>query len=543
MVKKVAIGLVVALIFLGPATILLGIAVLMNPSAQASCLPSTTAVVGDVPDSLTATTVDGRTITLNRAQLTHAATIITIGGQTPGVGQDGILVALMAALTESTLRMLANTSAYPESANYPHDGDGSDHDSLGLFQMRPQSGWGAVAELMDSTYQARAFYGGSAGPDHPSPRGLLDIPNWEDLSLGEAAQAVEVSAYPDRYTNYEPVARTIYARLTTGGVPVPSASPAASTGQVVEPLPTGSYTITDTYGERVHPITGRGSMHWGTDMAAPAGTPILAIADGVVAQARPAPVYGNVIIIDHLIDAQPVASMYGHMPDSGVNVRPGDRVIAGQQIGAVGSAGISTGPHLHVEIRPGGSNQPQSVAVDPQSWLADHDAGGLNTPTAGGPGCDSSKLPDVGELPAAPSAFTGQPGGRLDDPSGTGGFVTRPTAHLYAETLTAFPDTGWACWDPHPQNPASDHPLGRACDITFGNQLGAWPTPAQAAQGWRIATWLRSYAAQLHVSYVIFSGQIWNRADTDWRPYTSSFYDTTTPTGSHTDHVHASTLD
>jgi hypothetical protein len=66
----------------------------------------------------------------------------------------------MAALTESTLRMLTNTGTYPESANYPNDGNGSDHDSLGLFQMRPQSGWGTVAELMDPNYQARAFFGG-----------------------------------------------------------------------------------------------------------------------------------------------------------------------------------------------------------------------------------------------------------------------------------------------------------------------------------------------------------------------------------------------
>jgi murein DD-endopeptidase MepM/ murein hydrolase activator NlpD len=382
-VTKIAGGLTVVVVLLGPAAVLLGMATLMNPAAQASCLPNTTIVVaGEVPDSLTATTAGGQPITLNRTPLTHAATIITIGGQTPGVGQDGILVALMAALTESTLRMLANTSAYPESADYPHDGDGSDHDSLGLFQMRRQSGWGTVAELMDPTYQARAFYGGPAGPNHGSPPGLLDIPNWQNLTLGEAAQAVEVSAYPDRYANYEPVARTIYARLTAGGHPgsAPDAPPPADSGRVVEPLPTGSYTITDTYGERVHPITGRRTMHWGTDMAAPAGTPILAIADGVVTHARPAPTYGNVIIIDHLINAQPVASMYGHMPDDGVHVRPGDLVAAGQQIGAVGSAGVSTGPHLHIEIHPGGSNQPQSVAVDAQSWLADHGAEGLHQP-------------------------------------------------------------------------------------------------------------------------------------------------------------------
>ena len=56
---------------------------------------------------------DGHSFTLNNRQLTHAATIITTGSNTPGVGRDGILIAFMAALTESTLRQLSNTGVYP----------------------------------------------------------------------------------------------------------------------------------------------------------------------------------------------------------------------------------------------------------------------------------------------------------------------------------------------------------------------------------------------------------------------------------------------
>lgn len=211
--KKLAL-LALTLLLLGPSTILLGVATLGGtPATAAVCTPGSLAV-GPIPDSLTATTRNGETVTLNRQQLTHAATIITVGGQTAGVGREGVLIALMAALTESTLRMLANTSAYPESAEYPNDGEGSDHDSLGLFQMRPVSGWGTVAELMDPSYQARAFYGGPTGPNYPSPRGLLDIAGWQQLDPGEAAQAVEVSAYPDRYQNYQPVAEAILTALT-----------------------------------------------------------------------------------------------------------------------------------------------------------------------------------------------------------------------------------------------------------------------------------------------------------------------------------------
>ena len=174
MFKKFAV-LALAALFFGPAMLLLAIGVLMNPAAIAACTTTGTLSVGNVPDNLAVTTADGYTFTLNKRQLTHAATIIMVGGRIDGVGRPGVKVALMAALTESTLRMLSNTSAYPESANYPNDGNGGDHDSLGLFQMRPQSGWGTVAELMDPNYQAAAFFGGPDGPNYPSPRGLLDI--------------------------------------------------------------------------------------------------------------------------------------------------------------------------------------------------------------------------------------------------------------------------------------------------------------------------------------------------------------------------------
>ena len=218
MFRKVAVA-ALALLFFGPSAGLLGIGVLMNPAAAHCATPSGGLALGPVPDSLTVTTASGETFTLGRQQLTHAATILTIGNGTDGVDRPGVKIALMVALTESTLQMLTNTGAYPESANYPNDGNGTDHDSLGLFQMRPQTGWGTVAQLMDPTYQARAFFGGPTGPNYPSPRGLLDIPGWQQMDPGEAAQAVEVSAYPDRYRNYAPVADSILTALTSASGP------------------------------------------------------------------------------------------------------------------------------------------------------------------------------------------------------------------------------------------------------------------------------------------------------------------------------------
>ncbi|MTV26424.1 hypothetical protein FTX61_13515 [Nitriliruptoraceae bacterium ZYF776] len=393
--KRLLIAVLVAGLLFGPSVPLLAVAVLLHPAAEASCLDLTSTIVGEPPGPLTATTADGRQLTLDDTQLAHAHTIVTIGAQTDGVDHDGILTALMAALTESSLRMLANTSAYPQSATHPNDGDGSNHDSLGLFQMRPQMGWGSVAELMDPTYQARAFYGGPDGPNRGEPRGLLDLPNRHELTLGQAAQAVERSAHPERYEVYEPVARTILTTLTTG------------TAGDLDSIP-------DLPGDSIPDLPGQGP-------------------------------------------------------------RTGCVTVAG--------------------------------------------------------------------LPPAPTPFTGTPGGRLDDPTGTGGWVTRELAHLIIQTRAAFPDTGWACWSPRPGT-GSEHPLGRACDVTFGNPIGVFPTAAQTAEGWRMTTWLQTHADALHVQYLIWQGHIWSltRDDEGWRPYDGGgMHDPATPTGGHYDHLHITT--
>ena len=369
---KKLVGLLIVLVFAGPLATLMGVAALVTP-ATAAC-ESGSLIVASIPESLTAQTRDGQSITLDTRQLTHAATIITTGARTPGVGRDGVIIALMAALTESTLRMLANPSTYPESADYPNDGFGSDHDSLGIFQMRAAAGWGSVAELMNVEYQAHAFFGGPSGPNAGSPRGLLDVANWQLLDPGEAAQTVEVSAFPDRYQNYEPVAESIFGALTKPKTPSALGPIVPETSRIVFPLPVGTYTKTDSFGWRVDPYTGARKFHAGSDLAAPLGTSILAVADGVVAFAGQRGSYGGLIILNHTVGGSTVASYYAHMHPDGIHVATGDTVAAGQHIGDVGSAGRSTGPHLHLEIHPGGTDQP---AVNATDWLTEHGAGDL----------------------------------------------------------------------------------------------------------------------------------------------------------------------
>ena len=538
--KKAVIALAL-LLLLGPFMGLLGIGVLMNPSANAECtIDGSGITVGNIPDSLTATTANGETITLNRQQLTHAATIIEIGSGIDGVGRDGIQIALMAALTESSLRMLSNTSAYPESADYPNDGNGSDHDSLGLFQMRPQSGWGTVADLMDSTYQARAFYGGPDGPNYPSPRGLLDIPGWQQMGKGEAAQAVEVSAHPDRYNNYEPVAATILSALTGSGGPTTATGPylvttrqVTESSRVVFPLPEGTWVVTSEFGYRSDPFTGETSYHSGLDLGAADGTPILAAADGTVTVAEFSGGYGGLIIIEHTISGQTVATAYAHMWQHGIHVSVGDHVRAGQHIGDVGSSGRSTGAHLHFEVRPGGTNGEQ---IDPAAWLNQHNAADLPEASVGPPhGCAGTN-----GIAGDPAPFDGDdPSRMVDDPTSTGQITAR-MLHLYEQTLAQFPDTGWGCYSPRPGT-QSEHPLGRACDLTFGNAIGQYPASEQLDYGWQVTEWMQTHAEALGVEYLIWQGKIWSlsRDAEGWRPYNGGgMHDPGNVTGGHYDHLH-----
>jgi cell wall-associated NlpC family hydrolase len=104
-------------------------------------------------------------------QIKNAAAILSIGKQR-GVTQHAQQTALMAAMTESSLNNLS----------------GGDRDSAGLFQMRPSQGWGTHAQVTDISYAINLFY-----------TKLVKVPGWDTMTPGEAAQAVEGSAFPDAY--------------------------------------------------------------------------------------------------------------------------------------------------------------------------------------------------------------------------------------------------------------------------------------------------------------------------------------------------------
>lgn len=127
-----------------------------------------------------------RTATLDAEQRAHALRIIAIGREL-GVSDRGIAIALATAMVESTMRNL----------------DHGDRDSLGLFQQRPSQGWGTPAQILDAERSIRVFYGGAHDPNGAASNGLLDIAGWQARSFSAAAQAVQISAFPERYGLWE----------------------------------------------------------------------------------------------------------------------------------------------------------------------------------------------------------------------------------------------------------------------------------------------------------------------------------------------------
>ncbi len=110
-------------------------------------------------------------------------------------------------------------------------------------------------------------------------------------------------------------------------------------------MPVSQGYIASGFGDRSDPFDGHQTIHMGVDFAAPEGTPVTAVADGVITYSGVRNGYGNVVEIDH---GNGYMTRYAH--NSALTATPGNRVHAGQEIARVGSTGRSTGPHCHFEV-------------------------------------------------------------------------------------------------------------------------------------------------------------------------------------------------
>ncbi|WP_433651815.1 peptidase M23 [Micromonospora zamorensis] len=141
---------------------------------------------------------------LDEDQMENAEAIVR-AGRKMGVPRRGLVIAVATAMQESNLYNVAS-GVLPESQDYPHQGVGWDHDSVGLFQQRSSSGWGPVGRLMDPEFATRQFLAA-----------LEQVPGWQRMRLTDAAQAVQVSAYPEHYQQHEwRATRVIDAIVPTG---------------------------------------------------------------------------------------------------------------------------------------------------------------------------------------------------------------------------------------------------------------------------------------------------------------------------------------
>jgi hypothetical protein len=181
-VRKTALG-VVGLAFVGGAVAGPAAHAFAADASPAPAMTTVAQVSTDKPgmDKLVPHGTQGAqsSITIGQAE-TDNAKVIVATAKSLGMGERGAVIAVATSMQESKLQNLGSL------------GDANDHDSLGLFQQRPSSGWGTPEQITDPTYASTSFL-----------NALKQVPGWQDMPLADAAQAVQVSAFPDAYAQWE----------------------------------------------------------------------------------------------------------------------------------------------------------------------------------------------------------------------------------------------------------------------------------------------------------------------------------------------------
>ncbi|MEJ5913173.1 M23 family metallopeptidase [Pseudokineococcus sp. 1T1Z-3] len=356
---KTALILAPVLLFGGCSGGVVLLASLIHSQTQNECTTGTGVVVD-------ASGITGEVAGYSGEQLDNAAAIINAGAAM-GLSQRDQTIGVMTAMGESGLRVL----------DY---GDVAGPDSRGLFQQRDNGAWGSLADRMDPTRSATSFF-----------RVLADVNGRDQMAPTRVANRVQRNADPDHYTRWWDPAVAVVAALATANnatatapppppatvdpadppvppgiapdiVPAAAAIGTAACGGARDDVAAGAITadgwtapaggpFTSAYGMRTNPVTGIYKLHSGIDLAPGCESPIYAAAAGTVVRSGAAASYGNLIVIDH---GNGATTYYAHMHSDDLLVGVGQQVAAGAQIARVGTAGNSTGCHLHFEVRIGG---------------------------------------------------------------------------------------------------------------------------------------------------------------------------------------------
>jgi len=294
-------------------------------------------------------------------QIRNAAIIINVGAELK-LPPRGWVIAVATAMQESALN------------NLPHLGARNDHDSVGLFQQRPSQGWGTPEQLQDPAYASRKFY-----------QKLLTVNGWQTMTLTDAAQAVQRSAFPDAYAKHEPIASQIVNLLADGAARAVGGLAALQCAAIGQISASGWVSPVKAFVGSGFQTADRPD-HNGVDLIAAREEKIYAATAGQVIVSRcdtdSTPPYscdrdGSVNTpgcgwyVD-ILHAQSVITRYCHMVRQPL-VSVGQTVKAGQQIGFVGTSGHSSGEHLHFEVHLNGDRSSEG-AVNPVPFMRERGA-------------------------------------------------------------------------------------------------------------------------------------------------------------------------
>jgi murein DD-endopeptidase MepM/ murein hydrolase activator NlpD len=196
----------------------------------------------------------------------------------------------------------------------------------------------------------------------PAPQLFVTAPEGAAAEAAVTAAAASLSATTDGAADEAPA-----AEADALAAAAPSARPEFTIDvrpPVIYPVGSGA-PVGSPFGPRDQACGACSTQHQGVDWNPGRGTPIVAMADGVVSKVvTSGSTLGVYLIIDHVVNGQAISSVYGHMENGSLTLRVGDEVRVGDQVGTVGSTGVTTAPHLHFELRIGGG------AINPLPWLA-----------------------------------------------------------------------------------------------------------------------------------------------------------------------------